>query len=86
MYVPLDRAQVLLHKNGEMDPSLAKLEVDLYQRNKQKAAMYVGYLNAGHPEVTVFMETQGATEYVADLKEKKGEEVEVIIVDGLYSK
>lgn len=86
MYVPLDRAEVLLHKNGDVDPSLVALEVNLYQRNAQKSAMYVGYLNSGHPKIKTFSEAQGATEYVADLKEKMGEEVEVVIVDGLKDK
>ena len=82
MCVPLERAQVLLHKNGEVDPRVAALEVDLYQRNAQKAAVYIGYLNAGHPEIRTFSEAQAATEYVADLKERN-EGVEVVIVNGL---
>jgi hypothetical protein len=86
LHVPLERAQVLLHMNGEVDPLLSALEVDLYQRNAQNPALYVGYLRSGHPVVETFSDVQEGAKYVAELKQMKDGEIEHVVVDGLKSK
>ena len=87
MYVPLERAQELLYKNGEMDPLLVALEIELYQRNGKSPGMYVGYLKSGHSVVETFSDAQEGAKYVAELKEMKNGEVKVdfVVVDGIKS-
>jgi hypothetical protein len=88
MYVPLERAQSLLFQNGEADPRLAALEVDLYQRNGKNPAMYVGHLNSGHPEIEMFSSSQEGLNYVAKLKNMQTGDVTVdfVVVNGLENK
>lgn len=88
MYVPLERAQKLLLQNGEVDPCLSALEVDLYQRNVKNSAMYVGHLRSEHPEIVMFSSSQEGLDYVAKLKSVQTGDVpvEFVIVNGLENK
>ena len=86
LHVPLDRAQELLYQNGEVDPRLSALEVDLYQHNAQNPAMYVGYLNAGHPVIEIFSDVQEGAKHITELKQLKDGEIDLVVVDGLKSK
>ena len=88
MYVPLERAHQLLLQNGEVDPRLSALEVDLYQRNLKNSAMYVGHLSSEHPEISIFSSPQEGLDYVAKLKSAHTGDVPValVIVNGLESK
>lgn len=85
MHVPVERAQELLHQNGEVDPRLVALEVELYQRKAQNPAMYVGYLKSGHtPIVETFTDAQEGEKYVTGLKETKDAEnpIEFFVIKG----
>jgi len=88
MYVPLERAQQLLLQNGDVDPRLSALEVDLYQRNLKNSAMYVGHLSSDHPEIAMFSSPQEGLDYVAKLKSAQTGDVPVgfVIVNGLETK
>ena len=83
LHIPLDRAQELLYRNGEVDPRLSALEVDSYQRNAQNPAIYIGYLNAGHPVIETFSDTAEGAKRITELKQLKDG---VVVVDGLKSK
>jgi len=56
-HVPLERAREILYKNGEMDPRLVSLEVEIYQCARQDPGVYVGYYKDGSP---IVMKLEGA--------------------------
>jgi hypothetical protein len=45
MHVPVSRAKELLYLNGELDPRLCQLEVDLHQR-RPSLEIWIGYIIA----------------------------------------
>lgn len=88
LHVPLERAETLLYKNGEMDPHLAALEVELYQKCAQNPEMYVGYFKSGHTIVETFSQAQEGAKRVAELEQTKDGEIpiEFVVVNGIKSK
>jgi hypothetical protein len=85
VHVPLERSQVLLYKNGEMNPALVKMEVDLHQRNALAPALYIGFV---YPDGTGVVETHltsKALQLVEKLQDQasKGEAMEYVVVNGL---
>jgi hypothetical protein len=80
-HVPLKRAKTLLYKNGEMDPHLAELEVQLHQRNSQASAGYIGFLKDNQPVTEEFSDAKELEERVATLK-LEDNSVDYIVVNG----
>jgi hypothetical protein len=87
-HVPLHQGQQLLYKNGEMDPALCSLEVELYQKNAQTPSFYIGFMESGTAKVESFSNTKEGESRVAELEKVKGDsgDQEYVVVNGLPSK
>jgi hypothetical protein len=70
-YLPLERAKILLYKNGDMDPCLCELEVELYQKHTQTSQMYVGFFKDNQPVIEEFSCANELERRVEALKEAK---------------
>jgi hypothetical protein len=79
-HVPIERQRVLLYKNGEVNPRLCALEVDLYQR---PAGMYIGFLKRDEPVVETFTNVKDGEKRVAELEATKDEAVDFVVVNTL---
>jgi hypothetical protein len=70
-YIPLKRAKVLLYKNGDMDPCLCELEVELYQKHTQRSAIYIGFFKDDQPVIEEFSDANEMEKRLEALKESK---------------
>jgi hypothetical protein len=80
-YVPLSRARELLYGNGEMDPRLCALEVQIYQQSYQNPGVYVGYYKDERPVFTKFSDVKEAEETTVELRKGDNFVGDVIVVD-----
>lgn len=80
-YVPLARARELLYKNGEIDPRVCSLEVEIYRQSCETPGVYVGYYKGENPMFTKFSDAKEAEKATAQIKEADGSVGDVIIVD-----
>jgi hypothetical protein len=78
-YVPFKRARELLYGNGEVDPRLCALEVEMHQRNAQTRGMYIGYFKDDHEMIEAFSDQKEGEKRVAELNEAK--DLEYIVVN-----
>jgi hypothetical protein len=76
-FIPFERAQVLLYRNGEFDPCLATLEVELHQNNVKSAGFYLGYIENDESVIETFEDKEKGEARMTEL------EKEFVIVNGL---
>jgi hypothetical protein len=81
-YVPLERAQAILYKNGDIDPRIVTMEVELYQLNAQTKAFYVGVLKGDGLSIENFTDVTKGEKRVAELEAMKDTGGEVVVVNG----
>jgi hypothetical protein len=79
-YVPLERAQVILYKNGDIDPRIVMTEVELYHTNAQTKAFYIGVLKGDGSSIETFTDVTEGEKRVAELEAMK--EGEIVVVNG----
>jgi hypothetical protein len=83
MYVPLVHAQEILYKNGEMNPSLCELEVELHKQNSQSKGIYIGYFQSGDPVIETFADAKSGEKCLGELRESSNDTIEFVVVDSL---
>jgi hypothetical protein len=70
-YLPLKQAKALLYQNGDMDPRLCELEVELYQKHTQSSLMYIGFFRDNQCVIEEFSSASELERRVEALKEVK---------------
>ena len=85
LHVPLDRAHEILYKNGEIDSRLCDLEVELYQKNAQKPAIYIGYFQSDKTVTEIFELKKEGQARINELRDLQNEDKhpEFVFVDGV---
>lgn len=76
-YVPFRRARELLYGNGEVNPRLCALEIELHQRSAQTPGIYIGYFK-DHETIETFSDQKEGERRVAELNEAK--DLEYVVV------
>lgn len=76
-YVPFKRARELLYGNGEVNPRLCALEIELHQRSAQTPGIYIGYFK-DHETIETFSDQKEGERRVAELNEAK--DLEYVVV------
>jgi hypothetical protein len=79
-YVPFKRARELLYGNGEVNPRLCALEVEMHQRNAQTHGMYIGYFKDDHEVIETFSDQEEGKKRMAELNQTK--DLEFVVVNG----
>ena len=83
-FLPLTRAKDLLYMNGEIDPSLCTLEIEMYKQSIQKPGIYIGYHKSGQPTIETYSDAKEADKRVVELRGtiEKDESLKVVIIHG----
>jgi hypothetical protein len=80
-YVRMDRKVELLYANGEKDPRMCELEIELYNQSRAEPGVYLGYYKGESRTIKKVVDLKQAEEIAAELLKSDDSIVELVVVD-----